>query len=393
VSEWKPGDKLPDAVRRPAQELHNYPVEMRWDFVRRHPFYVMYWEEVRRYYDKAVDDPPERREFGFRAKLLLGGIGVYGPPVAPASTIGEILEGSEPSLLSGSLQPMTLRMMASLLIQHLDPEAKAFLAALLLDTANRTNDAGLPREEIQRVLSAATHSMNAVALPKLDTFADAPLFFMNLNASLRMIHADAVDQAKRWKRKRGITDPPKLRKEKYSDYLKVWDLREGWTGHGYDRGKELKLREIAKRLGEPITTITSRYQQAFRLVVGVDYSPELWMQVFWPVKVHELFRPGSMNTRVGIKRRVVSAVRRPVPAADLGGHTGPNQATDPGAGGVKVIEAAPAKQENMEYRDLILDYLAMTALGRTDLEIGKGLGIEVAAVKYLRDHLEDFKGQ
>lgn len=393
MSEWTPGAKLPESIRRPLHELHNYPIEMRWDFVRRHPFYVSYWQEVRRYHDSPPHESLERKEYGFRAKLLLGGIGVYGPPVAPSSTIDEILEGSEPSLISGSLQPMTLRMMASLLLQHLDPEAKAFLAGLLLDTANRTNDAGLPREEIQKVITTATHIVNVVARPGLDAFADAPLFSMNLNASLRMIHADAVDQAKRWKRKKGITDPPKLRKEKYADYMKVWDLREGWTGQGYDRRKELKLREIAKRLGEPITTVTSRYQQAFRLVVGVDYSPELWMQVFWTVKVHELFRPGSGNKRAGIRRRVAGAVRRPVPAADLGGNTGANRTELPRAAGGKVIETAPAKRENAEYTDLILDYLSLTAEGRTDSEIGKELEIEVSAVKYLRDHLEGFKGR
>jgi hypothetical protein len=337
-----------------------------------------------------MDDPQERKEFGLQAQLLLGGIGVYGPPVSPSSTIDEILEGSEPALLSGSLQPMTLRVMASLLIQNLDPEEKVFFIQRLIETAQAANQPDLPREEVRQVIAEAIQQMNATALPGFNAFADKPLFFMHLGASLSAIEDDALDQAKRWKKRMGIGEPPRIRKKIYAEYLKVWDLREGWTEGGYDRRNELKLREIAKRLGEPISTISSRYKQAFRLVVGVDFSPELWFEVFGPLKLHDLFRSGAGNKRSGVKRRIQKASHRPVPESKL---VVKPKASQPNniLSRPTLVDSIPTPSENYGILEKLNDFRLMIANGRTDQRISSELDMDLEQVKNLRDHLEEFK--
>jgi hypothetical protein len=62
---------------------------------------------------------------------------------------------------------------------------------------------------------------------------------------------DTEEQVHRWKKRRGL-GRPKVHTEKLDAYLKVWDLREGWTGAGYDRAQELTLRRKAMPIGPSI---------------------------------------------------------------------------------------------------------------------------------------------
>jgi hypothetical protein len=76
------GESAPDLedvgiIARLRAHLLNFPVSLRWEIARRHPYYLAFWEEARRYHRGEVGD----RCLGYVASLLLGSIGVSGEPV------------------------------------------------------------------------------------------------------------------------------------------------------------------------------------------------------------------------------------------------------------------------------------------------------------------------
>ena len=51
------------------------PVEYRWEFTRRHPYYLSYWKAAAKYRTNPSDDPAHRL-FEQIAVQILGGIGI-----------------------------------------------------------------------------------------------------------------------------------------------------------------------------------------------------------------------------------------------------------------------------------------------------------------------------
>ncbi len=90
---------------------------------------------------------------------------------------------------------------------------------------------------------------------------------------------------RQWKDERSIPER-RRRDDKLEDYLTVWDLREGWVTDHYDNGRERSLGEIAVALKLSVSTVSNRYQSAFRCIVGHEYNPELWAQLFVPLKLN-----------------------------------------------------------------------------------------------------------
>ena len=58
----------------------------------------------------------------------------------------------------------------------------------------------------------------------------------------------------------------------------------------------MKLREIAREMDCSVGTVKSRYQSAFRLIVGHDYTAELWDRLFAAYKFQK-YLDGSCSTR------------------------------------------------------------------------------------------------
>jgi hypothetical protein len=74
------------------------------------------------------------------------------------------------------------------------------------------------------------------------------------------------------------------------EQLKVWDLREGWTGHGYDGQQERRLCDISKTIRAPLSTVKDRYKRAFAHVVGRPFDTKLWMMLFLSLKLESSLR-------------------------------------------------------------------------------------------------------
>ena len=165
--------------------------------------------------------------------------------------------------------------------------------------------------------------------PELAKLFDEPIISINPGASEKQVFEALKPPLAGWKQRRNHFER-RDRSDKCDLYFEVWDLREGWTGSGYDRARELPLKKIAQTLKRPISTVGDQYLRAFELVTGHGYRRELWFQLFGPIKIHDLvlradiakanIRPLKSPSRsvIGVGSLTTEAVRgRELHAVDL----------------------------------------------------------------------------
>ena len=262
--------KLQD-IGRPIGALMRLPLSHRWEFTRRHSLYLNYWEAAKQHRHRPSDDLVAFRE-GEKAILMLTLIGVSGEPVSPSSSAEELTDDDLGQVWEGgAIAPLTFRGLISLLITAVPPEDRRGVADLIMESA-RNSELGIhPYYLLQQ--------FNQINNPLLDKLVPAPLLSINLHAPQRAIREAVEAFVQKKKIEQGIPET-RRRDESLDDYLRVWDLREGWTGSGYDPTGELTFRRIAQQLCESLATIRSRYRRAFELVTGRDYSAALWLTLF-----------------------------------------------------------------------------------------------------------------
>ncbi len=76
-------------VPRPLPVLKELPIAYQWEFTRRHPYYLLFWEQAHRYLQDPDDDTAEGM-LGKAAVLLLTSIGVTGDPPPPGAGLEEV---------------------------------------------------------------------------------------------------------------------------------------------------------------------------------------------------------------------------------------------------------------------------------------------------------------
>jgi len=256
---------------KPIGALAKLPLSYRWEFTRRHPIYLKFWEAARQHRQKPSDDPTVARE-GQWATLMLQLIGVSGEPVPPSSSAEELTAGDLGQVWEGgAIAPLTFRGLILLLIAAIPPEDRRGIADLINESA-RDSDLGIHPYFLAQRVCQNNH-------PLLDMLIPAPLVSINLQAPQRAIREAVESYVQKKKEEQNI---PEIRRrdDSIEDHLRVWDLREGWTGTGYDPKLERTFSQIAKELKESIPTVRSRYQRAFALLIGHDFSAEVWFRLF-----------------------------------------------------------------------------------------------------------------
>src|SRR5262245_60990023 len=109
-------------VHRPFGQLQDFPLEIRWEVTRRHPYYLVFWSEASHYWKNELGDNPAQKLLRHASALMLLSIGVTAEPVAPSTTFQELTTGKlDPAFLTGSVQPITLRSIVATLINALPP--------------------------------------------------------------------------------------------------------------------------------------------------------------------------------------------------------------------------------------------------------------------------------
>lgn len=273
---------------RPTGWLHNLPVQYRWEFTRRHPYYLTFWRTAHWYHQgRAINADDEA--FGKLAQTVLLSIGVTGDPPPPSATAEE-LEGDQlgQAWLSGAIAPVTFRALTGMMVRDLPAESLSRIAELLRQAANQKENGGLPYDLFLELFRAQDGFLDCVPA--------RPLIGIDVNAPSRAITEAVQEQVRQWKQKEGVAEQ-RRRPEMLPVYLEVWDLREGWTGEGYDIAQEQTFARIAHRLARPQRTVVNQYNSAFQFLSGHAYGYERWVRLFFGEKLSVPGGPAALRRR------------------------------------------------------------------------------------------------
>lgn len=377
----------PGIVSRPPGQLHDLPIQVRWEVTRRHPYYLVFWQEALRYRREASSvDHSDRTLLGLAAVLMLGSIGVTGEPVGPETEFDKLIgDHIDPAFLTGSVQPISFRAIVAMLISGLPSAEREAVGSLLLTV---DDDAfAVPGDNADRDLQRqfALENLMRFASSALDSCPEIPLFYIHLGASQRSIARDVEDQTRRWKERLGLGSS-KLHTAKLDDYLRVWDLREGWIGSGYDRSRELTFAKVGRELKiSSISTVANRYRSAFEMITGHRFTPELWWRLLGPLKASELLGGAAAAFSAPVLHHLRSPARRPVPDSRVSPRTDEDHP-------VGMAEAGSAIRDDIEQVDLLMDLQDLIGRGLSDEEIAHRLELkDPGAVAYFRSRAVEFR--
>jgi len=371
-------------VARPPDQLHDLPVGFRWEATRRHPYYLIFWRDALHYRRGDIGDNPDQQLLRYAAMLYLGAIGVCGEPVNPETSFDELdLDGLDPAFLSGAVQPLTLRAVVAMLINALPPAERALVGALLTTSGNAEYRVKGDDELCTVQKQTAITELMKYRSTALDSYPDAPLFYIHMGASQRTTAQDVAAQVRRWKQRRGI-DEKRVHTKKLASYLESWDLREGWTGKGYDSSQEKTFDEVARLQKKPLSTVVNRYRAAFQMVTGHQFSARLWIRLFGILRLGE--PSASFAKRVKIQLGFDSETSSPVMVPDSVVSSQSNESH-----GMGVVESGSAVESQTDYQDLVIDLQELFEKGLSDREIADRMEIpDLEIIADFRRRLDEF---
>ena len=353
-------------VPRPNEVLRGLSSTDQWEVTRRHPYYLLYWESSRRLQEGQIEDDGLRSLYEIMAMILqlIGVVSEYPDPKTPCDQMNK---GMQPAWISGAIAPVTFRMLLALMATQF-PESAREVGRMILTTCWGPETEDSPRRDlIQRWVRWQKPEIDA-CLPSFLSF--------NLNAPMDEILRSVETQIREWKKQAKIPNR-RRRADKASDYLTVWDLREGWCGGDYDPRREKTFKEIAKELKQSISTIRNHYQGAFRLIVGHDYSPELWDRLFGAYKISSFGAGHASLARPRSSRR--ESVIRQVSISDIGPDTDMDQFADLSGCDTAHLESTGDEEALLtRIRDLITD-------GKSNFEIIEELDLSNSMANQLVD--------
>lgn len=363
---------------RPPFQLRSLPVKYRWEVSRRHAYYQLCSEQVRRYYEGKTGNSALESLTSQLGLTYLAAIGISGSPPDPTLEFDELDPVMSEAWLSGAVHPISLRGLASILIAALPHETLAQVGLKLVEGGCREDPGEAPSK------SKAMFGLQQLDGPGLDDYPDEPFVSVNPASSGRQIEEAVKRLLTQWKDERDLGEQ-RSHESKCSEYLKVWDLREGWCEGRYIRSSEMKLRDIATTLKTPLTSVHNHYCRAFEMIVGHPYSPSLWLRLFGQIKFSELFgaAPGPVSRRRPLNDRAT----RDVPDSVVS----PPSSDDGIVQSASVGEATP---NDADLSGLIDDILRLIESGHADEVIVRDLDLvnpeSIAAVAYVRERVEDF---
>jgi hypothetical protein len=372
--------KIAGLLLRPTQTLQQLPLEFRWEVTRRHPYYQLFWQNAHRFRAEELNDPKDH-VIGQMAVTILMRIGVTGDPPPPTASWESLQSGD---LLSawqdGALAPLTYRAMAGVLLTSLPAETRKSLAELLIKSTTSNDDP--QHHPFGLVLELMTKTD-----PILDCMPTRPIVGVNVFAPQRALVTAIEKLAKEWKQIAGINEQ-RRRDDSLQDYLRAWDLREGWIDGHYDIHRELTFQQIADKLSISKRTAASRCYSAFRLIIGHDYSFGNWIKLFMGIKL--TLNDGAKSLR---RRKQTAGSRRSIPQpSDDSSTNAANPAIESGE-----PDAGPADVDSADLGDAadhFIDIAGLVDRGWPDDEILEEMQFEnpksaLEVIKYIRARRQD----
>lgn len=362
--------RLPGILARPAGHLRALPLRYRWEVTRRHPYYLMLWEDASR--ETSIEDEPAAMLR--QAQLaILGAIGVSGPLVPPETSIDAIVtrgDGTTPAWLSGSVQPLSMRGLTGLLLAHLTLESRRRLADLFRFSVEGSEEEG--ENDIEALLR-----LQSLDCDELDNFSDQPIVAISPVLTVNTLTSELRVFLDEWRERYGVVEQ-RVRIDKFDQYLAVWDARERWTGSGYGLGDDHRLSDVARQLGITPGTARNQYRAAFELITGHSYSIAKWLRICGPIK-YPTTMISDIHGAVMRRRLQPRGARPPVPKSML----------TPNADQQGLRRQSPSvENDDIATWELLEDLGVLLRAGRSDSEIAQELEIPVDAIPLLRQRYE-----
>jgi hypothetical protein len=287
-------------LSRPPFHLSSLSVEYRWETTRRHPIYIQLWNMLQ---SASFADDVETESF-FRndpsCTLAAKLIGISGPPIDPATEFSDIIDSNmKRAWLRGAIQPVPVRAIVAVLLSALDARTLDQLATIL-----RAAEGDPRSDERLKSLLRLYQCESSV----LDGVLDAPYYSISPVAPREQLVSDLVNLQDAWRTRLNL--PTKRdTAPKYPNYLRVWDMREGWHEGRYDRTQARTIKSISRELGKNAKTVNGWYRRGFELVAGHKYTQANWIALMGSVHLSELFGPVSPVTQ---KRAINPPTRQDV---------------------------------------------------------------------------------
>jgi hypothetical protein len=359
---------MPGPYVRDPSTLDRLTIVQKWQLTRRHPYYLRLWQAARAYSADPATSAPEGAWIVAFLKVRLGWEGEY---CDPATDEPWHLPPDDPCAPYAGLTcafPMTPRdLMRELIVVPL--ELRQTLARILLD-----EEKWGPDELGEDDTAKAFRRQRALNNLPVSSVLDAPIRGLvkvySLDAPLRGVHEDIEKIVKTW----GTRGPEKRRTGgKVEDYLKVWDLREGWAGGKYDAAEEKRLKDVAISVGVELPTVQARYKSAFRLITGQPYTAELWFDLFAPLKLSRWASWRRSKPHSGSVKTIAASRLRADPARN------------------SVLTGAPDPQSGTAFGiiDLKEDIRSLSEKGKTDQQIAVELECSAEIVNWLLGRIDD----
>jgi hypothetical protein len=344
---------------RSIDSINRLPVEHRWEFTRRHPYYQTFWRQANAYRESPSSDPIELR-LQEASSLILTAINVsqsVSPPDPATSADAIGATGLGQAWQGGAVSPANVRSLAVFLLGALPKAERAQFGRLLTESSE------FEITDVDHIYPLLLRLMN---LPGevWNSAPNVPYISINLQAPQRAIVEAVETLVRQWKAERSIPET-RRRDDKLDEYLVVWDMREGWGDGAYDGSREKRLDEIARELKVPLSTVANRYRSAFEYLTGHGYQPELWIRLFGPLKLSALF--ATSRARLTQHRPWRSRNLRPVAESVLlpGRHE---------ANSVDHLESAGISTTDLDLIELQIDIQTLIERGDSDVQIVAELG-------------------
>lgn len=361
-------------LRRSSEIIQALPLEYRWEFTRRHPYYLWFWEAAARHRNHPSDDPT-RRLADEAAILILQAINVadsmtpldprLGPEALGTNDLGGAWKG-------GAVAPAMFRTLAQMLLLALPKSQRMQLSRLLSESAEYDS------QNAHQIYSIASR-LSQLSDPVWDSYPNVPVVSINLQAPQRAITKAIVQLVGEWKEERGIPEH-RRRDDKLEEYLRVWDLREGWADGNYDPSREKTFKVIAHETATPLSTVISRYRTAFHYLSGYTFTRELFIRLMGPLK-YSRYADGDKEGLLS-RRPWRSPNLRPVAEGILVPHQADEESP-------RFLEVAGIADSQIALVDLALDIESLLAQGLSEQAIIERLELTVPSLPSLKDFVAE----
>jgi len=359
---------LSQFVWRPPSAVDQLPLRYRWEFTRRHPYYQMFWAipQASRSTDAVQGSLVEI------AELILAGVNVTGDTIPPATEWDDLSPDDTWSIWrQGAISRIQLKGLVAMLAVSLPKDALESVSVQLWGAAQLDDDDIQGKYNLFRSIAHGD-------FPGFEDYLPDLIVTIRPQATERNI-SSAISEIVREYREQHDIPSTRTRVDRFDDYLRAWDLREGWHAGAYYKDRERTLEAVAAQARRPRSTVMDHYRSAFQLITGVEYSPEVWLQIVGRFKLAGYLGCGydTISRRGGRTRSIAGD-----PASGFSSESNfmatcfPSREIDP-AEQAMTTEFLDALQSGTSIPDLIRQF---------DLD-----PVAAQAIQQLRDHLNDVR--